>query len=115
MISALTTRLSRTFPALTHKNFRYFWFGQCISLIGSWLQTTAQQWLVYTITKSAFLLGILGVAQFGPMLVFSLFAGVLADRYPKKSILLFTQTALMIQSFLMAALIWSGQIYFGRF
>jgi predicted MFS family arabinose efflux permease len=112
MISALTTRLSRTFPALTHKNFRYFWFGQCISLIGSWLQTTAQQWLVYTITKSAFLLGILGVAQFGPMLVFSLFAGVLADRYPKKSILLFTQTALMIQSFLMAALIWSGQIYY---
>jgi len=112
MISALTTRLSRTFPALTHKDFRYFWFGQCISLTGTWLQTTAQQWLVYAITKSAFLLGILGVVQFGPMLIFSLFAGVLADRYPKKSILLFTQTALMIQSLLMAALIWSGQIYY---
>lgn len=112
MSNAFTARLSRTFPALTHKNFRYFWIGQCISLIGIWLQTTAQQWLVYTITQSAFLLGILGVAQFGPMLIFSLFAGVLADRYPKKSIILFTQTALMIQSFLMAALIWTGHLYY---
>ena len=112
MIAALTAKLGRTFPALTHKNYRYFWFGQCISLMGTWVQMTAQQWLVYTITKSAFLLGILGVAQFGPMLVLSLFAGVLADRYPKKAILLFTQSALMIQAFILAALVWSGHIHY---
>ena len=110
--AVLTTKLGRTFPALTHKNYRYFWFGQCISLMGTWMQTTAQQWLVYSITKSAFLLGILGVAQFGPMLVFSLFAGVLADRYPKKAILLFTQAALMVQAFILAVLVWSGHIQY---
>ncbi|ATW26200.1 MFS transporter [Candidatus Formimonas warabiya] len=109
---ALRARLGRTFPALTHKNFRYFWFGQCLSLMGTWMQRTAQQWLVYTITKSAFLLGVLGVAQFGPMLIFSLFAGVFADRYPKKSVLLFTQAALMIQAFILAVLVLSGHIYY---
>lgn len=108
----IATKLSQAFPALTHKNFRYFWFGQCISLMGTWMQRTAQQWLVYTITKSAFLLGILGVAQFGPMLVFSLFAGVLADRYPKKSMLLFTQASLMIQALILAFLVWSGHVYY---
>lgn len=110
--TAISTKLGQTFPALTHKNYRYFWFGQCISLMGTWMQRTAQQWLVYTITKSAFLLGLLGVAQFGPMLIFSLFAGVLADRYPKKSMLLFTQVALMIQAFILAFLVWSGHVYY---
>jgi MFS family permease len=76
------------------------------------MQRTAQQWLVYTITKSAFSLGILGVAQFAPMLIFSLFAGVLVDRYPKKSMLLFTQAALMILAFILAVLVWSGHIYY---
>ena len=112
MNAALSTKLSETFPALTHKNFRYFWFGQCISLIGTWMQRTAQQWLVYTITKSAFSLGILGAAQFGPMLIFSLFAGVLADRYPKKMMLIFTQVALMILALILAVLVWSGHIYY---
>ena len=112
MNATLMEKLGESFPALTHKNYRYFWFGQCISLIGTWMQRTAQQWLVYTITKSAFSLGILGVAQFGPMLIFSLFAGVLADRYPKKSMLLFTQSALMILAFILAILVWSGHIYY---
>ncbi|KLU66568.1 enterobactin exporter EntS [Desulfosporosinus acididurans] len=107
---AVTRKLGQTFPALTHKNFRYFWFGQCISLMGTWMQTTAQQWLVYTLTKSAFLLGILGVAQFGPMLAFSLFAGVLADKFPKKAILIFTQSALMLQALILASLVLSGHI-----
>lgn len=101
-----------SFPALKHKNFRYFWLGQCISLMGTWMQSTAQQWLVYTLTKSAFLLGILGVFQFGPMLFFSLFAGAVIDRFPKKKILLITQTILMIQAFLMAALVWSGKVQY---
>lgn len=110
--SMITAKLRQSFPALTHKNFRYFWFGQCISLMGTWMQRTAQQWLVYTMTKSALLLGILGVAQFGPMLAFSLFAGVLADRYPKKAMLIFTQASLLVQALILAILVWSGHIYY---
>ncbi|MBM7867249.1 MFS transporter [Heliobacterium gestii] len=110
----LTGRITATFPALRHKNFRYFWFGQCISLLGTWMQRAAQQWLVYTLTKSAFLLGILGVGQFGPMLLFSLFAGVLIDRYPKKRILMMTQTALMIQALILAYLVYSGGVSYWK-
>jgi len=108
----IVTVLKKTFPALTHRNFRYFWFGQCISLIGTWMQVTAQLWLVYTMTNSAFLLGLLGVAQFGPVMCLSLFAGVVVDRYPKKDLLLFTQAFLMLQAFALALLVWSGHIVY---
>ena len=110
----MTIGFKRTFPALTYRNFRYFWFGQCISLVGTWAQATAQQWLVYTLTKSALLLGLLGAAQFGPVMFLSLFAGVFVDRYPKKKMLIFTQTALMIQAFVLAILVWSGHIVYGE-
>jgi predicted MFS family arabinose efflux permease len=76
------------------------------------MQVTAQLWLVYTMTKSAFLLGLLGVAQFGPVLCLSLFAGVVIDRYPKKTLLLFTQVVLMLQAFILALLVWSGHIVY---
>ena len=112
--TTLTAGLKKTYPALTSRNFRYFWFGQCISLIGTWTQMTAQQWLVYTLTKSAFLLGLLGVAQFGPVMLLSLFAGVFVDRYPKKKMLVFTQISLMIQAFILAFLVWSGHIVYGE-
>ncbi|PKM82324.1 MAG: MFS transporter [Firmicutes bacterium HGW-Firmicutes-14] len=109
-VSALGRNLNKMFPALSHKNFRYFWFGHCISLLGTWMQRTAQQWLVYSLTKSALLLGFLGVAQFGPVLLFSLFAGVIIDRCSKKRMIIFTQTALMIQAFTLMALVWSGHV-----
>ncbi len=102
--------IGRTFPALEHRNFRYFWFGQCISLLGTWMQTTAQQWLVYTLTKSALLLGLLGAAQFGPVMLLSLFAGVFVDRYPKKKILMLTQAILMLQALALGALVFSGHV-----
>jgi MFS family permease len=100
--------LAARFPALTYRNFRYFWTGQCLSLLGTWMQRTAQQWLVYDMTKSPLLLGLLGVFQFGPVLLFSLFAGVWVDRFPKKKILLFTQTILMLQAIILALLVWTG-------
>jgi hypothetical protein len=65
-----------TFISLKHKNFRYFWIGQGISLTGTWMQRTAQLWLVYTITKSPFLVGLLGVCQFMPMLLYIICRGV---------------------------------------
>lgn len=107
---AVKNRLAGNFPALTHKNFRYFWTGQCISLLGTWMQRTAQQWLVYSITKSPLLLGILGVFQFLPALLFSLFAGVIIDRFPKKNILIITQSIQMIQSLILAFLVCSGYV-----
>src|SRR5947209_3094270 len=75
--------LLRTFIALRHRNFRLFWFGQMISLIGTWMQSTAQAWLVLELTHSAWLLGVVGALQFLPILALALFGGVLADRLPK--------------------------------
>jgi len=94
--------LLRTFIALRHRNFRLFWFGQMISLIGTWMQTTAQAWLVLELTHSAWLLGVVGALQFLPVLVLSLFGGVLADRLPKRTVLIFTQSSAMI----LAAILW---------
>jgi MFS family permease len=84
----------------------------CISLIGTWMQNVAQPWLAYTLTKSALLLGVVGAAQFLPTLLFSLFAGVLIDRFPKKKILLFTQSASLAVTLTLAILDLSGHIQF---
>jgi MFS family permease len=102
----LSTKLGNVFSSLKHKNFRYFWIGQCISLLGTWIQRTAQAWLVYSITRSPFLLGLIGVFQFGPVFLFSLFVGVLIDRFPKKKLLIMTQLIFMIQSLILAYLVW---------
>ncbi len=100
----ITDTLGYTFASLKYKNFRYFWIGQCVSLTGTWMQRTAQVWLVYTLTKSPLLVGILGVCQFLPMMLFALFAGVFVDRFPKKKIILLTQTVFMLQAFMLTAL-----------
>jgi transmembrane secretion effector len=80
--SAQARGLLRTFIALRHRNYRLFFFGQMISQIGTWMQTTAQAWLVLELTHSALLLGLVGVLQFLPLMVLSLFGGVLAYPVP---------------------------------
>lgn len=100
----------RTFIALRHRNFRLFWFGQMISLIGTWMQSTAQSWLVLELTHSALLLGVVGALQFLPVLVFALFGGVLADRLPKRKVLLFTQASAMILAAIMWILVATGYV-----
>ncbi len=100
----------KTFPALRHRNFRLFWSGQCISLIGTWMQNVGQAWLVLQLTRSAWLLGVVSALQFAPMFFFALFAGVIIDRYPKRKILIITQSILMLQAFVLAALVWAGAI-----
>lgn len=102
--------LPRTFSALRYRNFRLYWFGQVVSLSGTWMQTTAQNWLVYQLTLSPLTLGILNFAGQMPTLVFSLFAGVLADRVNKRSALIVTQTLAMIQAFVLAALVLTGHV-----
>ena len=104
--------LRTTFRALQYRDFRLFWFGQCISLTGTWVQRTAQTWLVYSITRSPLDVGLLGVAQFLPLFLFSLFAGSLVDRFSKKKLLLLTQTLFMLQAVMMTALTAAGGIRF---
>src|ERR1700694_547641 len=95
--------LLRTFIALRHRNFRLFWFGQLISLTGTWMQSIGQAWLVLQLTHSALLLGVVGALQFLPVMLLSLFGGVLADRMPKRKVLLFTQSFAALQ----AAVLWT--------
>jgi MFS family permease len=102
--------LRKTFSALRHRNFRLFFYGQLISLIGTWMTTTAQGWLVYQLTGSKALLGVVAAMASAPMLVFSTWGGWAADRYSKRSVLVITQISSMIQSLAMAALVWSGHI-----
>jgi MFS family permease len=102
--------LLRAFTSLRQRNFRLFWCGQMISLIGSWMQTIGQAWLVLELTHSAWQLGLVGALQFLPVLLFSIFAGVFADRWHKRRILLFTQSAAMIQALLLWALIATGTV-----
>ena len=94
--------LKDTFAALKHRNFRLFWVGQAISLIGTWMQNIAQAWLVLELTKSAFWLGVVNAIQFLPMLFFSLYAGTLIDRLPKRTVLLFTQSISAILALVLA-------------
>ncbi|HSD50891.1 MAG TPA: MFS transporter [Candidatus Methylomirabilis sp.] len=98
--------------ALNHRDFRLFWTGQLISLIGTWMQSVGQSWLVLELTNSPFRLGLIGALQFGPMLLFSFPAGAIADRLPKRRLILATQTALMLQAFLLATLAWTGHVQY---
>ena len=100
------------FRALTYRNYRTFWLGQCVSLIGTWVQNVSQAWLVLSLTKSPLLLGLLGLAQFLPLTVLSLFAGVIVDKFPKRTILMVTQTVAMTIAFTTAALVFAGAIRF---
>lgn len=103
-LASIITRLKNTFPALSHRNFRLFWTGQCISLVGTWMQNIGQSWLVLQLTHSAFKLGMVTAIQFTPMMLFSLFAGTIADKLPKRRVLLITQSSLMILAVILATL-----------
>jgi len=100
----------RTFSALKHRNFRLFWIGQMVSLIGTWMQTTGQAWLVLQLTHSAWLLGLVGALQFLPVMLLALFGGVIADRVPKKNLLLFTQSFATLQAILLWVLVFTGTV-----
>ena len=98
--------------ALGHRDFRLFWCGQLVSLIGTWMQSVGQAWLVLELTNSPFRLGLIGALQFGPILLFSFLSGAISDRVRKRRLLLGTQTALMLQAFTLAVLVWSGHVQF---
>ncbi|MDD5730794.1 MAG: MFS transporter, partial [Candidatus Omnitrophica bacterium] len=96
--------------ALKNRNYRLFFYGQSISLIGTWMQSVAVSWLVYSLTGSAFLLGVVGFASQIPALILAPFSGVLADRFNKHRIIIITQTLAMIQAFALTFLAFTGTI-----
>jgi predicted MFS family arabinose efflux permease len=103
-------RLRQTFSALHYRDFRLLWIGAFTSTIGTWMQTVAQGWLVLEMTDSALLLGVDGFLATGPMLIFSLFGGVFADRVERKKLMLWSQYLQMSFAFILALLIVTGQV-----
>ncbi|HYL80765.1 MAG TPA: MFS transporter, partial [Candidatus Acidoferrum sp.] len=96
--------------ALNHRDFRIFWTGQGVSLLGTWMQSVGQSWLVLELTNSAFLLGVIGALQFAPILLFSIFAGPVVDRLPKRRLIIGTQSVLLLQAFVLSVLAWTGHV-----
>ncbi|MGH2402860.1 MAG: MFS transporter [bacterium] len=106
--AGLTPR--RTFNALRHPHFRRFWWGGLVSLTGSWVQITAQSWLVYDLTGSPLMLGTVTLANTIPTMLLGLFGGVIADRSEKRHLLIATQSTFMLVSIILAALTLTGRI-----
>ena len=97
-------KIFNVFPAFKNKNYNLYFWGQLLSMIGTWLQMVAQGWLVLQITNSAFWVGFIAAVGSIPTLLFSLFGGVIVDRLPKKEILIFTQVASMILALVLGTL-----------
>jgi MFS family permease len=102
--------LTATFRSLRHPRFRAFFVGQTVSVVGFWLQQIALSWLVYRLTKSPLMLGVVAFAGTIPMLVLSPIAGVIVDRADRRLVVLATQSAQMLQAFALAALTFAGVI-----
>jgi len=96
--------------SLRHRNFRLFWLGQMVSLSGTWMQSLAQAWLMYRLTQSGFMLGLVSAATLAPSLVFGLYGGVLADRFSRQRLLFAAQLLAMLQAFALGALTILGAI-----
>ncbi len=96
--------------SLAHRNFRLFYFGQFVSLSGTWMQSLAQAWLMYRLTNSGFMLGLASAMTFLPSLGVGLYGGVLADRFSRQRLLVAAQWLAMLQAFALAALTLSGTV-----
>lgn len=111
MLRNATGELLQTrFRALAHRNFRLFWLGQLVSLIGTWMQSVAQGWLMHRLTGSAFMLGLLGFAQFLPVMLLTLWAGVVADRMDKRRLILIAQVCMLGQTLALASVVSLGVV-----
>lgn len=105
-----SARLPNGFRALRHRNFRLFWTGQLVSLVGTWMQQVAQGWLVLELTGDPLVLGAVAAAQFTPVIVLGLFAGVFADVFPKRTILIATQVVSAVLALVLGILVATGNV-----
>mgnify|MGYP001805819314 CR=1 FL=1 len=108
--SSMKEKVLSAFPAFRSRNFRLYFIGQIVSMIGTWLQMVAQGWLVLEMTGSAFWVGVTAAASSLPTLFLSLFGGVIVDRYNRKTILLWTQSASMMLALVLGAVTLSGTV-----
>ncbi len=104
------TVLFQTFRALRHRNFRLFYIGQLVSLVGSWMQMLAQGWLVWRLSHSSWILGVLGFAQMGPVLFLGLFGGLVADHANRHRLVIITQSLLLLQAAILTVVTLSGVV-----
>lgn len=104
-MSTALASIRTSFRALRHRDFRRYWSGQLVSLVGSWMQSVAQGWLMHRLTHSAFMLGLLSFMQFLPVLFLALPAGVLVDRVDRRRLLLVTQSVMLAQAATLALLV----------
>lgn len=104
------TSVLRTFSSFRNRNYRLYWFGQLFSVTGTWVQRIAQAWLVLKLTDSSFALGLVSTLQFLPITFLSMFGGVLADRLPKRSVLVATQSIMAVQALILGILISTGLV-----
>lgn len=105
-----TSMIKTLFRSLRHRNFRLFFSGQLVSLIGTWMQNVGQAWLVLELTQSSLKLGVVSALQFAPMLFLSFPAGVFIDYFPKRKIIIATQTVMMLLALTLAVLDWTGVV-----
>jgi predicted MFS family arabinose efflux permease len=106
--ASLPQSVRRTFIALKYPNYRLWFGGQLISLVGTWMQATAQGYLIYTLTNSAKWLGVVGFASGIPTWLFTLYGGVIADRIPRRTLMLITQSVMMVLAFILAGLVYKN-------
>ena len=102
--SRISALVRQTFSALKYYNYRLWFGGQTVSLFGTWMQRTAQGYLIFDLTKSPIYLGYVGFAYGVPSWLFMIYGGSLADRFPRRTILLLAQVAMMVLAFILAAL-----------
>ena len=112
MPDAAPSSLPAALRAFAHRDFRLFFAGQLVSLVGTWMQSVAQSWLVLELTNSPFRLGLVGTLQFAPVLVLSFFAGAMADRLPKRRLLVATQSVMCALALVLAALVHRGHVQY---
>jgi len=98
------------FRALRHRNFRLFFAGQLTSLTGTWMQSVAESWLVLKLTNSPLMLGLVTFANYLPILLVALFAGVVVDHVDRRRLIVVAQVLLMLSAFVLAALTWTGTV-----
>lgn len=105
-----STRFNSTFAALQHPNYRLWFIGQLLSLVGTWMQSTAQGYLIFDLTKSAAFLGYVSFAAGLPTWIFTLFGGVIADRFSKRNLLVITQAFMMLLAAILAVLTFTDTV-----
>jgi predicted MFS family arabinose efflux permease len=103
-------KINDTFAALNSPNYRLWFFGQMFSLVGTWMQSTAQGYLVYEITQSAAFLGYVSLANGLPTWLFTLYGGVIADRIPRRKMIIITETTMMVLAVILAALTFTNLV-----